>query len=169
MLMGNASKVLQTVCANIDRDQIALALDGLLDMILLTDTTDVLDGTEKIVVKGVSVALQRETLRARQLEFLAATANPIDMQIVGPKGRAEVLRAVANTMGLPGEQIVPSAEDLTRQERMAQEVAAATGVPGHGGVGEQAAAAQGAQAGPPNKDMGPRTSLTPTRVSGGVG
>ena len=169
MLMGNASKVLQTVCANIDRDQVAPALDALLDMILLTDTTDVLDGTEKVVVKGVSVALQRETLRARQLEFLAATANPIDMQIVGPKGRAEVLRAVANTMGLPGEQIVPSAEDLATQERMAQQVAQNTGIPGHGGVGENAAAAQGAQAGPPNKDMGPRTSLTPTRVSGGVG
>lgn len=169
MLMGNASKVLQTVCANIDREVIAPALSGLLDLILLTDTTDVLDGTEKVVVKGVSVALQRETLRSRQLEFLAATANPIDMQIMGPQGRAAVLRPVANTMGLPGEQIVPSEEDLAAQQKQAEQIAQMSGIPGHGGVGDAAAQAQGSQAGPPSGDMGPRENSTRTRIAGGVG
>jgi hypothetical protein len=169
MLMGNASKVLQTVCANIDREVIALALDGLLDMILLTDTTDVLDGTEKVVVKGVSVALQRETLRSRQLEFLAATANPIDMQIMGPKGRAAVLRPVATTLGLPGENIVPSDEDIAQQQKMAEQIAQQQKIPGHGGMGEQAAQAAGSQPPAPSGDMGPRTNLVPTRIAGGVG
>jgi hypothetical protein len=169
MLMGNASKVLQTVAANIDSEVIEPSLEGLLDLILLTDTTDVLDGTENIVVKGVNVALQRETLRSRQIEFLAATANPIDMQIMGPKGRAAILRPVANTLGLPGEEIVPSEEQLQMQERMAQEVGAAQGIPGHGGVGEPAGKAQGGQPGAPNGDMGPRENGTRTRIAGGVG
>src|SRR5207344_698781 len=39
MLMGNAAKILQTVAANIDNDVISPALDGLYDMVMLTDTS----------------------------------------------------------------------------------------------------------------------------------
>ena len=95
MLMGNATKILQTVAANIDRDAIKPALDSLYDMVMLTDTSGLLTGQENVRVMGVQVAVQKETLRARQMEFLQATGNPIDMQIIGPQGRAAVLRSVA--------------------------------------------------------------------------
>jgi hypothetical protein len=52
MLMGNASKVLQTVAANIDRDVVELSLGGLYDMIMLTDTSGMLTGQEEIQVLG---------------------------------------------------------------------------------------------------------------------
>src|SRR6185369_12354876 len=48
MLMGNASKILQTVAANIDRDIMEPALTQLADLILLTDETGILTGEEKI-------------------------------------------------------------------------------------------------------------------------
>ena len=178
MLMGNASKVLQTVCANVDGDMIAPSLEGLLDIVLLTDTTDVLDGTEKIVVKGVQVAMQRETMRSRQLELLQVTANPIDMQIMGPRGRADLLREVSKGVGMPGVKIVPSDDELKAQQDIAKRLAAAQGLPGHsmaqpeggpGGGAPPAAQAQGAQAGAPSQDMGPRTNLIPPRIAGGVG
>lgn len=164
MLMGNASKILQTVAANIDRDVLEPLLSGLFDMIMLTDEAGILTGDEKVRVMGVSVAVQKETQRSRQLEFLQTTANPIDMQIMGPKGRAAVLRSVASTIGMNGEEIVPSAEKLDQMEKQAQAVAAGQGMPGHGGMGEQAAAAQGAQPSPLSQDMGPRT-----QIAGGVG
>lgn len=167
MLMNNASKVLQTVAANIDRDVFDPLLQQLVDMILLTDTSGLLTGQEQVEVKGVNVAVQRETQRARQLEFLQATANPIDSQIIGPKGRAAILRAVSHTIGLDGEEIVPSEEELQQMQQMAQQAAQAQGMPGHGGMGEQAAAAQGGQTpqgGNTTQDMGPRT-----RIAGGVG
>ena len=126
MLMGNASKILQTVAANIDGDVMDPLLHGLLDLILLTDTTDILDGTESVVVKGVQVAIQRETQRSRQLEFLQITANPIDMQIMGIPGRAKVLEAVSKDLGIPGDDIIPSADQLEQQQQ-AQEEAAANG------------------------------------------
>ena len=164
MLMGNASKILQTVAANIDRDVLEPLLSGLFDMVMLTDTSGILNGDEKVRVLGVSVAVQKETQRARQLEFLAVTANPIDAQIVGPKGRAAILRNVASTIGMPGEQIVPSEDELTAMQKQSQLMAQAQGMPGHGGMGEQAAAAQGSQPGALDGDMGPRTN-----VNGGVG
>lgn len=181
MLMGNASKILQTVAANIDRDVFDPLLHGLLDMVLLTDVTDVLDGTERIVVKGVAVAMQRETQRSRQLEFLQITGNPIDSQLMGPKGRAAVLRSVAQTLGLDGEEIVPSTDQIEQQQQQAEQMAEDQGIPGHGGMGapqpdpnpqpgQEGHGGQVPGQTPPaaTHDMGPRTNLQP-RIAGGVG
>ena len=150
MLMGNASKFLQSVAANVDRDVISPLLNQLYDMIMLTDTSGLLTGEENIKVMGVSVAVQRETQRSRQLEFLQITANPIDMQIVGPKGRATVLREVSQGLGLPGTEIVPSDEQIEAMQKQQQAMAAA------------AAQAQGSQAphgGNVTGDQGPRTQI----------
>lgn len=160
MLMSNSAKILQTVAANIDGDVIEGILTGLLDMVLLTDTSGLLTGEEVARVLGVKVAVQKETQRARQLEFLQITANPIDAQIVGPKGRATILREVATTLGLPGEQIVPSDEQLTAMQKQAAMVAQQNNQPGHGGMGQQANDARGSQQGSNvTMDQGPRTNI----------
>jgi hypothetical protein len=114
MLMGNASKILQSVSANIDRDVWEDALLQLFDLILLTDTSGMLTGEEQVSVLGVNVAVQRETQRQRQIEFLSATANPLDQKIVGLKGRGVILRSVSNTIGMDGENIVPSDDVLDK-------------------------------------------------------
>lgn len=167
MLMGNATKILQTVAANIDRDVLEPLMTSLFDMVMLTDQTGLLNGDEKVRVLGVSVAVQKETQRARQLEFLQTTANPIDAQILGKKGRAAVLRAVANTIGIPGDDLVPSEADIDAEEKQAQSMqsmqtltgGAPTAIPGQE-LAEAGAQAQGAQPGPFNKDMGPRTNIS---------
>jgi hypothetical protein len=121
MLMGNASKILQTVSANVDRDVIEPALLQLSDLILLTDTSGILSGEESISVLGVSVAIQRETIRQRQIEFLQATMNPTDQKIMGIKGRGTVLRAVSTTIGLNGENVVPEDDQLERMQKAEQQ------------------------------------------------
>lgn len=162
MLMGNTSKVMQTVASNCDRDVVSQSLSGLFDMIMLTDDSGLLTGEESIRVKGVQVAVQRETQRARQLEFLQVSANPIDMQIMGVKGRANVLRSVSKTIGLDDTEVVPSEDEIEQQQKAQQAVAA-----------EQqkvATAAQGAQQGPTvTGDVGPRENLhkQQPRVAGG--
>lgn len=109
MLMNNANKALQNVAQQIDEDVVTPLLEGLYDIIMLTDTTGMLRGDEQIVVNGIRRVAQQEANRVRQTEFLALTANPIDHQILGPK-RAEVLQKVADGLGLdidvpePGEQ-----------------------------------------------------------------
>lgn len=118
MLMGNAQKILQTVAANVDTDILKPLLTALYDLIMLTDTTGMLSGGEQVTVNGVHVAMQRETERQKQLQFLQITGNPIDAQIVGTIGRARVLRAVAQNMGLP-DDIVP--DDMTLEEQQAQQ------------------------------------------------
>lgn len=172
MLMGNASKILQTVAANIDRDVFEGLLNALFDMIMLTDASGILRGDESIKVMGVNVAIQRETQRSRQLEFLQITANPLDQQIIGPRGRASVLRSVAGTIGLDGESIVPSEEKLAALEQQAaQAPVGPDGKPlppevsgGQAGPAAQAQGSQTPQGGNVTGDMGPRVN-----IAGGVG
>jgi hypothetical protein len=124
MLMQSSAKILQTVADNIDRDLFEPALQQLVDLVMLSDTTGLLTGEESVSVEGVAVAVQRETERQRQLEFLQHTANPVDQQIMGIKGRGAVLRSVAKTIGLDGETIVPSDDDLDKQQQAQQQGAA---------------------------------------------
>jgi hypothetical protein len=171
MLMGNASKILQTVAANIDRDIFEPLLQGTVDILMLSDTSGWLSGDENIQVKGVNVAIQRETERSRQLEFLQITANPIDAPILGIKGRANLLRALSTNIGLDGEVIVPSEEEIDAQleaEARSAAVAEAPLPPGEttetAAAGAKAQGNQAPQGGDVTQDMGPRT-----RIAGGAG
>ena len=164
MLMGNAAKILQTVAANVDSDVIEPAISELYDMVMLTDQTGTLKGDESIEVLGVSVAMQRETQRQRQLEFLQITANPIDMQIMGPVGRANVLRPVADGIGLDGETIVPPEEEIKAMAQQMQGAPPEGGAPPGGGPAAPGGApaappgTPGNQAPQPTGPQGPRTN-----------
>lgn len=133
MLMGNASKTLQNVAASIDRDVIKPILHQLYDMIMLTEP-GTFRGDEVIAVKGVNHAVKREQDRMRQLEFLQLTANEIDMAILGPEGRANVLRSVSDNLGLEHEKTIPDNDEL-QARLMAQQQAAAAQAQAQGGAG----------------------------------
>lgn len=123
MLMGNASKVLQSVAANIDHDVLSPLLRSLYDYVMLTDPTGILRGDETVQVRGVVFAMQKETERQRLLEALQLTGNPVDMSIIGQTGRAELLREVFGHIGLNHEAIVPTAEALQQQLAQQQQLA----------------------------------------------
>lgn len=160
MLMGNAAKILQTVAANVDNDVVKPVVSELYDMVMLTDTTGMLRGDESIVVLGVNVAMQRETQRQRQLEFLQVTANPLDAQITGMRGRASVLRSVANSIGMKGEEIVPPDEEMK---------AMAGGPPGAPPGGAPPLPGGGGQGAPPSAPQAPQTNVVGKTPGAGPG
>lgn len=142
MLMNNVSKALQTVAAAIDDEVLEPCLRDLYDMVMLTDPSPHFKGDSKVNVRGVAVAIQKETERMRKLEFLQMTMNPIDMEIIGTDGRATMLRDITNDLGMPGVDIVPDSDTLQAQkEQQAQLAQAQGGPPG----ADPAAQAQGNQ------------------------
>jgi hypothetical protein len=157
MLMGNSAKILQTVAANVDNDVVEPVITELYDLVMLTDQTGMLRGDESIEVLGVNVAMQRETQRQRQLEFLQITANPIDTQIMGIRGRANVLRAVSDGIGLPGTDIIPPDDEIKAQMAAPPGVGAPGGAPG----APQAPGAPGAPQGPQTNVVGPTAGAGP--------
>ena len=159
LLMGNANKILQTVASNIDRDIIKPALMALYDMVMLTDKSGLLRGDENVNVRGVAMAIQKEAERQRKIEFLQATGNPLDMQIMGIRGRATILREVSTDLGMEGENIVPddfTLQEKERQQQMQQEQMALAQAGGGGGPGEEVADPSGQQAPRPRSLQGPR-------------
>ena len=144
MLMQNASKILQTVASNIDRDVVKGLLESLLDMIMLTDQEGLLDGQEQVRILGVQVAISKEAQLQKELSFLQITANPIDMSIIGQKGRAVVLEQVANHLNIPGAAIVPTQDELADRDKAQAAAQAAQ---------QQAQANGGSQPGSPNGDQ----------------
>lgn len=130
MLMDNASKVMQNVAANVDDDIITPSIEQLYEMVMLSSVGPELKGDETIVVKGVTVAVQKETDRMRKLEFLQMTANPMDFGIMGPEGRSAVLEDVAEELGMQGKKVVPSPEELEEKMKAEAQAAPPGGAPG---------------------------------------
>lgn len=134
MLMGSAGKGIRQVIMYMDSDVIKPAVERQYIFNMRYDPDNSIKGDCEIVPMGVSTLATKEQLNVRRVEFLTATANEFDMQIIGLKGRAAVLREVAKGLELPEAKIVPSDEELTYREQaqaaMAQQQnAAAQGQP----------------------------------------
>lgn len=127
MLMNSASKLMKQVMGSIDR----ITADSLISlhaylMQFEYERFPELAGDVRIVARGATAVVQREQLQLRRNEFLMATANPLDSQIMGPQGRAYLLREMASRLDLDTDRIVPEVPQAMPQ---------APGQPGQPGVG----------------------------------
>jgi len=69
-------------------------------------------GDFKIIARGAMGLIHKEQISVRRNEFLAATANPVDLQIVGPEGRAYLLREMAKGLQMDTDKLVPSVDRM---------------------------------------------------------
>jgi hypothetical protein len=77
----------------------------------------------KVVARGALSLQTKEAAQMRINEFLAATGNPVDMQIVGLEGRAELLRSAAKLLNVNPDKVVPPEPVLhMRQAMQAQQM-----------------------------------------------
>ena len=121
MLMSNAGKSLKQVVANVDNYVLRPMLTRLHYWNMRYGEDNDLKGDINIVVRGANALIAKEAAQARRNEFLAATNNPVDMQIVGIDGRAQVLREVAKGMDLDTDKVVPPNEVLKQRAAMVQQ------------------------------------------------
>jgi hypothetical protein len=124
MLMDNASKGIKQAIANIDR-----IVSGIVQRLylhnMMYDEDPYIKGDFKVLAKGAIGLIHKEALQMRRNEFLAATANPFDSQIVGPEGRAYLLREAARGLQMDTEKLVPTQDSMQQQKLavMAQQMA----------------------------------------------
>lgn len=122
-LMQNAAKGLRRAIANIDENVIGPTIYDAFVNEMLYNPDESIKGDNVVVPRGAAAILIREAAQQKRIQFLGMTANPIDAQIIGVKGRAEVLRATAQALELP-EDVVPSDEDLEAQMKAAADAEA---------------------------------------------
>jgi len=121
MLMSNAGKSIKQVISNIDMGVLTPMLERLYDHNMQFAEDPDLKGDVKIVARGAASLITKETAQLRRNEFLMATSNPIDMQIVGVEGRAAILRETAKNLDMDTDKVVPPLDTL-RKKFLAQQM-----------------------------------------------
>ena len=116
MLMGSAGKGIRQTIMHIDFDVIGPIVSDQYNWNMQYVDDPSIKGDCEIIPRGAVTLANREQLNVRRVEFLQATANPIDSQIVGLKGRAALLREVAKGLAMPVDDLVPSDEQIDVQE-----------------------------------------------------
>lgn len=133
MLFNAANKGLKGVVSNIDLNVITPMLEQLYAYNMMFGDPSFARADAQVYARGAVSLMQLETLQLRRNEFLTATNNPVDAQIVGPEGRAEILREVAKGLEMDVNRVVPP-----RQLPMMQPQQALPAPPqGPGGTKEQ--------------------------------
>jgi hypothetical protein len=123
MLMDNAAKGIKSAISSVDI-VVSSIVQRLYVHNMLYDPDMSCKGDFKVVAKGAMGLVAKEQLQMRRNEFLQATANPVDLQIVGPKGRAYLLREVAASLQMDTDKLVPTTEMLEFKEEQMQEMQA---------------------------------------------
>ena len=117
MLMGSAGKGIRQVIMHIDMDVIGLLIKAQYSWNMRYVDDEAIKGDAQCVPKGAVTLANKDQLNVRRVEFLQATANPLDSQIVGIPGRAAILREVAKGLSMPVDDIVPSDEKLEAMQK----------------------------------------------------
>jgi hypothetical protein len=110
MLMGAAGKGIRQVVMHIDTDVVKPIVHRQFVYNMRYDPDESIKGDVEVIAKGAINLAVKETVNLRRIEFLNATANPIDIEIIGKEGRATILREVAKGLQMPVDEVVPSRE-----------------------------------------------------------
>jgi len=119
MLMGAAGKGIRQVVGHIDGDVIKPIVQRQFVYNMRYDEDESIKGDVQVVARGAVNLAVKETVNVRRIEFLNATANEIDMSIMGRDGRAAILREVAKGLQMPVDELIPSRDKLAYQGRVA--------------------------------------------------
>jgi hypothetical protein len=118
MLMGAAGKGIRQVVMHIDADVVKPIVMRQFVFNMRYDPDESIKGDVEVMAKGAVNLAVKETVNVRRIEFLNATANPIDAEILGRDGRAAILREIAKGLQMPVDDVVPSREKAGFQNRV---------------------------------------------------
>jgi hypothetical protein len=153
MLMGAAGKGIRQVVMHIDTDVIKPIVMRQFVYNMRYDEDEAIKGDVEVVAKGAINLAVKETVNIRRIEFLNATANPIDLEIIGKEGRATILREVAKGLQMSVDDVVPSRDKAGYQERIQSRAMAAA-------AEQQAQAPQGTPSQPDGSPKGGQEANT---------
>lgn len=138
MMINNASKMVKQLLASLDQYVISPMIERQYQHMLMYRPEVGLQGDLRVVARGALSLVAKEAAQVRINEFLHATGNPIDMQIIGLDGRAELLRQAVKRLDINSDKVVPSATAVKQRAAQAQ-------------MQQMAMAVAQAQGGPPNQ------------------
>jgi hypothetical protein len=121
MMVGNASKVIKSLVSSIDIHVTGKVLKRLFDWKMQHDPEAQFRGDLNIVPRGALSLQTKDAANQARMQFMQATTNPLDMQIMGIEGRAALLREQAKNLNMNTDDVVPSLSMFKLKQLMAQQ------------------------------------------------
>jgi len=116
LLLQSVAKGVKEIVAQIDSEIVVKAIEQLYTFNMLYDDDQSIKGDAKVRARGATALIAKDQQLQMRQQFLAQTANPVDLSIVGREGRATVLREIAKSLDL-SEEIVPDAATLRERDQ----------------------------------------------------
>jgi len=127
MLMENAAKGIKHAIMALDRAN-SEVVHRIYTHLMMHDPDQAIKGDMQVVAAGAIGAMIREQQEVARREFMAATLNPVDTQIIGVEGRAYMLRETAKGIFPDIDKVVPNPQRM-RELMMQQQLAAQQAAP----------------------------------------
>lgn len=124
MLMNSAARGIKKVIARMDIDLLSPSIMKMFEHNMLYDDDESIKGDVTVDPQGILAMIIKEQMASQRMEYLAATANPIDQEIMGMEGRANLLRAAAEPLQMGPREIIPPDDkirDLARRDEERKE------------------------------------------------
>jgi hypothetical protein len=119
MLMDNASNGIRKVVIRIDKDVMHPVLEMQYNWNMLYSDDDDIKGDAQVKPIGTLGLIMRDQLVDKQQDFLLASANPVDAQIITPDKRRNVWAEIAKGLKMHEDDVVPSAKEFKDRMQMA--------------------------------------------------
>jgi hypothetical protein len=115
MLLESASKGIKDAIRHIDEGVIIPRVEMEFYITMLRGNIP-FSGDINVIAKGSASLTMAGAQQMRRSEFLQITANAIDQEIMGPEGRAQILRTIADDLNL-GENVIPNRQEIKRNRK----------------------------------------------------
>lgn len=116
MLMTASARGIKRVILGIDRHVMKTVVRRMFNYNMKYDPDPELKGDMNIVTTGAVGLMIKEQLSERRMEFLNATNNPTDLQLMGLEGRAHMLREASGALETDTKAVVKSEEEIKRMQ-----------------------------------------------------
>jgi hypothetical protein len=148
MLMTYAARGIKQVIQNIDDDITSPTLQRHYDYNMNYHPDQSVKGDVRVVARGSSALIAREQQTLRIKEVLQATANPVDLQLIGLEARLDMIKQMFKAMDistdkLPNPESLPDVIEAIKQQIQQQQMAKTQGSGMQDNPANQEAAAQG--------------------------
>lgn len=160
LLQSNTARGIKQVVSNIDIDVVEPIITRLYEHNLQYEDNNAIKGDLKVRARGSRALIAREQLDSQRLQLLQMSANPMDAQIFGMNGRAELWKDILRGYDIPPDSIIPDPDRLAQIEQAMMEAQNAQADPTQsragGGAGQNGAQGQGGNGG-----AGPQPGAVP--------
>lgn len=112
MLISQASRGIRGIIRSIDTNMIIPSVNFVYEKLALDPKYQDKIGDVKLVAKGSMALMEKEQRTMRMLEFLNATNNPVDQEVMGAEGRGYVLGEIARAYEIDPERALPRLQAL---------------------------------------------------------